>query len=156
MKAFISYSTALDQIIALRLQTMAAVYGITSYVPSATTRQVDSPYLSEEVLRYLQESDVVLAIITHNPAASAVMEMNWSVAQGKLLIPIVSSGVPPEYYSKFQPFFVVNPADPSQAERQIVQYLAQKQQAQKTNNALVALATLSVALLVLGAIGSDS
>ena len=51
MKAFISYSTTLDQIIALRLQTMAAVYGITSYVPPATTRQFDSPRLNTEVLQ---------------------------------------------------------------------------------------------------------
>jgi hypothetical protein len=155
MKAFLSYSTTLDQIIALRLQTMAAVYGIASYVPPATTRQFDSPYLSAEVRQRLQESDVVLAIVTHNPSASALSEMNWSVAERKLLIPIISPGVSPEYYANFQPFFVVDPLDPSKAEHQIVQYLAQKQQAQTTNGALVALATLSVALLVLGAVGSD-
>jgi hypothetical protein len=156
MKAFISYSTALDQIIALRLQTMAAVYGITSYVPPATTRQADSGHLSTEVQKHLQESDVVLAIVTHNPSASALSEMNWAVSQGKLLIPIISPGVSPEYYSRFQPSFLVNPVDPSQAEQQIVRYLAQKQQAQTANGALIALATLSVALLVLGAVSSDS
>jgi hypothetical protein len=156
MKAFISYSTTLDQIIALRLQTMAAVYGIESYVPPATTRQTDLPYLSNEVKQRLQESDVVLAIVSHAPSASAVSEMNWSVAERKLLIPIVGPGVSPEYYSHFQPFFIVDPADPSQAESQIVRYLAQRHQAQTTNGALVALATLSVALLVLGAVGSDS
>jgi hypothetical protein len=156
MKAFISYSTALDQIIALRLQTMAAVYGITSYVPSATTRQSDAPILSAEVQKHLQESDVVLAIVTHSSSASALSEMNWTVSQGKLLIPIISPGVSLEYYSRFQPFFVVNPVDPSQAEQQIVQYLAQKQQAQTANGALIALATLSVALLVLGAVNTES
>jgi hypothetical protein len=156
MKAFISYSTTLDQIIALRLQTMAAVYGITSYVPAATTRQSDSSYLTSDVRQHLQESDVVLAIVTHNPSASAISEMNWSVAQGKLLIPIISPGVSPEYYSNFQPFFVVDPVDPSQAEQQIARYLAQKQQAQTANGALIGLATLSVALLVLGAVSSDS
>ncbi len=156
MKAFISYSTALDQIIALRLQTMAAVYGITSYVPPATTRQVDSRQLIPEVLTELQASDVILAIVTHNPAASAVSEMNWAIAAGKLLVPIVGPTVSPEYYREFQPFFQVDPSDPSKAERQIVQYLADKQQASTVRGALVALATLGVALLVLGAASSES
>ena len=156
MKAFISYSTALDQIIALRLQTMASVYGITSYVPPATSRQFDSPQLSAEVLSQLHTSDVVLAIITHNPTAAALSEMNWALAERKLLVPIVGPGVSADYYQRFQPFFVVDPLDPSQAERQIVQYLAEKQQASTTTNALVALATLGVALLVLGAVPSDS
>jgi hypothetical protein len=114
MKAFISYSTALDQIIGLRLQTMAAVYGITSYVPSATTRQFDSP-LSADVLTHLRESDVVLAIITHNPTSAAVSEMNWALTERKLLVPIVGPGVSPDYYRKFEPSFLVDPADPSQA-----------------------------------------
>ena len=97
----------------------------------------------------------MLAIVTHNPSASAISEMNWSVAQGKLLIPIISPGVSPEYYSNFQPFFVVDPVDPSQAEQQI-RYLAQKQQSETANGALIGHATLSVALLLLGAVSSDS
>ena len=156
MKAFISYSTALDQIIALRLQTLAAVYGITSYVPPATTRQIDARQLSPEVLVQLQASDVVLAIITHNPAASAVSEMNWAVASGKLLVPIVGPDVSPGDYREFQPLFRVDPSDPSEAERRIVQYLAEKQQASSSRSALVALATLGVALLVLGAASSEN
>ena len=74
MKIFISYSTAIDQIVALRLQTLATVYGLTSYVPPATTRQTANPELSDEVQRKLQESDVVLAVMMHNPALSAVSE----------------------------------------------------------------------------------
>ena len=82
--------------------------------------------------------------------------MNTALAAGKLLIPIVSSTVPPEYYIRFPQHFVVNPADPSQTEGQIVQFLlAQKQQAEKGTGegtgALLALATLAVALLLFGA-----
>jgi len=62
MKAFISYSTALDQILALRLQTMAAVYGMTVYVPPATTRNAAAPAaLIPEVQKQLDECDVVSA-----------------------------------------------------------------------------------------------
>jgi hypothetical protein len=161
MKVFVSYSTAVDQIIALRLQTMAAVYGVTSYVPPATVRSqsLSQPYLelSPEVQKNLEDSDVVLAVITHQPVPSAIAEMNWAVTQRKLLIPIVGPGVPPQYYAQFGPVFVANnPADPSDTIRKIVQFLQQWQQTQSAKNALVALATLTVTLLLLGAVSSDT
>jgi hypothetical protein len=53
MKTFISYSTALDQIIALRLQTMAAVYGMTIYVPPASTRQAGGTGLLNQSFVFL-------------------------------------------------------------------------------------------------------
>jgi hypothetical protein len=156
MKVFISYSTALDQIIALRLQTMAAVYGMASYVPPATTRQLNTSQLTPEVIRNLQDSDVVLAVITHNPVPSAIGEMNWALQATKLLIPIIGVGVAPEYYEQFRPYFIVNPEDPSTTEQEIVRFLAQKQQTESTKTGLLALATLTVALLLFGAVGSES
>jgi hypothetical protein len=120
MKTFISYSTALDQIIALRLQTMAAVYGMTIYVPPASTRQAGGTgLLIPEVQEHLRQSDVVLAVITHRPTPSAVSEMNSAVTLRKLLIPIVGPGVPPEYHSNFEPYFSIDPHDPSQASRSL-------------------------------------
>jgi hypothetical protein len=145
MKVFISYSTALDQIIALRLQTMAAVYGMTVYVPPATTRSAVTPTLIPEVQKQLSDSDVVLAVITHEPAPSALSEM---ASPGKLLIPIVSANVPQQYYAHFSRYFVVNPQDPSQAEQEIVRFLAEKQQAKNGQFGLLALATMAVALLL--------
>jgi hypothetical protein len=153
MKTFISYSTALDQIIALRLQTLAAVSGMTVYVPPATTRQVWPGALLPEVEKELRESAVVLAVITQNPTQSAVTEMNMAVTLRKLLIPIVGPHVQQEYYSRFDPHFVVNPADPSIAEKQIVEFLDGKQQVEAAKAGLV-LGTLAVALLLL--LGSES
>lgn len=150
MKAFISYSTALDQIIALRLQTMAAVYGMTVYVPPATTRHAATSELIPEVQKQLDNADVVLAVITQAPTLSALSEMNWALARGRLLIPIVSAGVPAQYYAQF-PHFVVNPTDPSQTAGQIVRFLAEKHQADKAKTTmLLALATLAVSLLLFG------
>jgi hypothetical protein len=151
MKVFISYSTSLDQIIALRLQTMAAVYGMTVYVPPATTRSAIAATLTPEVLNQLNDSDVVLAVITHAPAPSAVSEMNSALAAGKLLIPIVGAGVPPQNYNRFPRFFVVDPDNPSQVEQEIVKFLAEQRQAKAGTPALLALATLTVALLLFGA-----
>jgi hypothetical protein len=156
MKVFISYSTALDQIIAFRLQTMAAVYGMTVYVPPATTRHQPTAALIPEVQKELAESSVVLGVITQAPAPGAVSEMNTALASGKLLIPIVGWTVPQEYYIRFPQHFVVNPADPSETERQIVQFLLTQQQAEKGSGngagALLALATLAVALLLFGSV----
>ena len=148
MKVFISYSMAADQLVALRLQTLAAVYGLTVYVPPATTRQTADPELSEEVRGKLGESDVVLAVMMRNPAASAVSEMNWALATGKLMIPIVSPSVSPDYYRRFQPFFMLNSADPSQTEGEIVNFLAEKQQTERSKTALLALTTLALGLIL--------
>src|SRR6266542_5209968 len=148
MKVFISYSTSMDQIVALRLQALATVYGLTSYVPPATTRQTPDPQLTEEVQRKLHESDVVLAVMMHNPANGAVSEMNSALATGKLLIPIVSPMVSPECYTRFEPHFVLDPADPSRTESAIVQFLAQRHQVNHAKTALLALATVAVGLLL--------
>jgi hypothetical protein len=153
MKVFISYSTYLDQIIALRLQTLASVYGMTIYVPPATTRQETSGLLIPEVQNQLRESEVLLAVITHVPVPSAINEMNSAVASQKLLIPIVSQGVPSQYYANFRPHFIVDPQDPSKTEQEIVRFLAEKHQVETTKKGLLALATLAVALLLFG---SDS
>jgi hypothetical protein len=149
MKTFISYSTADDQIIALRLQTLAAVSGMTVYVPPATTRQVWGGVLVPEVQKELQESDVVLAVITENPTPGDVAEMNSAVASDKLLIPIVSELVPKEYYAQFQPYFVVNQKDPSETEKRIVTFLDGKQKTEAVKAGLL-LGTLAVALVLLG------
>src|SRR5690348_12077389 len=101
MKTFISYSTAADQIVALRLQTLAAVYGMTVYVPPADTRLSWEGSLDPEVEKQLKTSDVVLAVITQVPSQSAINEMNAAIQYKRLLIPIVSNAVPPQYYGDF-------------------------------------------------------
>jgi len=124
---------------------------MTIYVPPATTRQAGGTgLLIPEVQEHLRQSDLVLAVITHRPTPSAVSEMNSAVTLRKLLIPIVGPGVPPEYYSNFEQYFLVDPNDPSQAEQQIVQFLAGKQQAEAARTAVLALTTLAIALLLLG------
>jgi|SRR5579862_9807493 len=150
MKTFISYSTAQDQIIALRLQTLAAVYGMTVYVPPATTRQTWTGALSPEVQNHLRESDVVLAVITHNPTPGAVNEMNAGLQLGRLLVPIVSQSVPRQYYADFPAYFVVDPVSPWQTEQAIVQFLKGKQQSDAAKAGLLALATVAVGLLLFG------
>lgn len=154
VRVFISYSTALDQIIALRLQTIAAVYGITVFVPPANTRIFPAYALAPDIQSQLNQAEVVLAVITQQPTESALAEMSYAVQVQRLLIPIVSPGVPSNYYSQFEPYFVVNPADPSETEKEIVRYLREKQQQGSGKTAIAALAIFAVALLLLG--GGDT
>jgi hypothetical protein len=153
VKTFVSYSTAQDHVIALRLQTLAAVSGMTVYVPPATTRQTWTGVLLPEVQKQLQESDIVLAVITQNPTQSTVNEMNTAVKLRRTLIPIVGENVPLEYYANFNPHFVVNTKDPSKTEAAIVQFLRTKKQ-QEAATAGIVLGTLALALLLL--LGSES
>lgn len=152
MNVFISYSTVIDQIIALRLQTMAAVYGMRVYVPPATTRQPTAVGVWPEVQKALNESKLVLAVITQIPVPSAISEMDFALQSKKLLIPIVTPNVPAEIYSAFPRHFLVNLQDPSQTEGEIVRFLAEQHTTERVETggtiAVVALATLAIALLL--------
>jgi hypothetical protein len=155
MKVFISYSTRDDQIVALRLQTLAVVSmeGLEIYVPTAETRQAATGILTPEVVTKLQECDVVVSVIMHAPVASAVSEMNWALQAGKLLIPLVSPSVAPVYYQQF-PYFLLNPNEPWRTEQQLVNFLREK--GQEVNKPVVALLTLAIGLLLFGSLATES
>jgi hypothetical protein len=63
MKVFISYGAAADQVTALRLQALAAVNGLTVYVPPAYTRQDIPTLLDPEAGQKLHEAEVILGIV---------------------------------------------------------------------------------------------
>ena len=58
---FISYSAGADQVVALRLQTLASVYGFEAYVPPAQTRHSTATLLRQEVRRAIQTADLFFA-----------------------------------------------------------------------------------------------
>ena len=62
MKVFISYGKPEEQVTALRLQSLAAVSGITAYVPPVKNRLAETGKLSEPVKKKLRKSDVVFQI----------------------------------------------------------------------------------------------
>ena len=63
MKAFISYGALADQVTALRLQALAAVNGLTVFVPPAYTRQENATSLDPDVAQKLSASEVVLGVV---------------------------------------------------------------------------------------------
>ena len=153
MKVFISYSTADDQIVALRLQTLAVVSmeDVTVYVPPAFTRHSFNGMLNPVVAHQLRESDVVLAVMIHNPAQSAVDEMNLALHEQKPLIPLISPSVSSDSYASF-PHFLLDPSDPSKAEADIVRHLATlPRPGNGWNKPLLALCTLALGMILVSA-----
>jgi hypothetical protein len=61
LRIYIAYGAAANQVTALRLQALAAVNGLTVYVPPAYTRQDDSEHLDPQSDLRLREAHVVSA-----------------------------------------------------------------------------------------------
>ncbi len=149
MKVFISYGDASDQVTALRLQALGAVNGLTVYVPPAFTRQGVPSLLDPEAGLKLNEAEVVLGVVGAGLSEACRQELNAGIALHKNMIVMAYS----EFASQLQPYFknlvVIDPANPGAAEVGIVQYLKDVNPQQSAKNALLALGTLALGLLIL-------
>ena len=150
MKVFISYGSIADQVTALRLQALAAVNGLTVYVPPAYTRQVLSVVLETETGQKLNEAEVILGIVGGAGWTEAcTKELNAGIALKKNIIVMSDPALTP----LLQPHFgsnmvVIDPANPDQAEIGMVGYLKTVNAEQNAKKALLALTTLALGLLI--------
>ena len=150
MRVFISYSAQEDQVIALRLQTLASVYGFQAFVPPATTRArsaVQRLHLS--IQQEIRHSDLVLAVVNHTPSNSAIAELNYASSLQKMVVPIVSPWVDQNFLESFPKAFVIDPRDPSRVESELLEFLHEKKASRETTNAAVGLTALIVGMLLL-------
>ena len=149
MKVFISYGDAADQVLALRLQALAAVNGLTVYVPPAFTRQGIQTVLNPDIAQKLSESEITLGVIGSGLSEACWQELNAGLSTGKHMI-VMSY---PEFVPQLEPIFganlvVIDPAHPDRSERGIVQYLAGLNAQQSEKTALLALGTLALGLVI--------
>ena len=86
MKVFISYGVAADQVTALRLQALAAVNGLSVFVPPAYTRDEILPGLDADVGQKLAASEVVLGVIGAGLSAACRNELSAGMLQAKHMI----------------------------------------------------------------------
>ena len=152
MKVFISYGNAADQATALRLQALAAVNGLTVYVPAAFTRQGTSTSVDAESASRLVDAEVVLGVIGATLSEACRLELNTAINMRKDTIVMAS----PQSASLLQGYFpsnlvVIDPTNPGQTEREIVQHLKSVNAEKDTQRALVALGTLAFGLLMFAA-----
>jgi hypothetical protein len=150
MKVFISYGDSADQVTALRLQALAAVNGMTVYLPPAHTRQGFPTVLDPASAQKLSEAEVVLGVVGGGLTEACRLELNAGMALHKGMI-VMSY---PAFTPQLQPYFgpnlvVIDPAHPDGAETEIVQYLKTIDVQQTAKQALLALGTLALGLLIL-------
>jgi hypothetical protein len=150
MLVFLSYGASADQSTALRLQALAAVNGLTVYVPPASTRRSPALLLSSDSAAKIAESDVVLGVVASGLSESCRQELNTSLTLRKPTIVMAAPGFLPV----LQPFFgsnlvVLDPANPEAAELAIVQHLKTVDAEQNAKKALLALGTIALGLLLL-------
>lgn len=148
LRVFGSYATREDQILALRLQTLASTRpGLQVYVPPASTRSA-SPSTKLDTPG-LKVCDLVLALVTRPMPPMMQREMSCAAELGKPAIPIVLKGPPVNGHLAGHPVFALDPFDPVPAEQQIIEYLLSLHLAKSKHHAAVALVALAIGLLAL-------
>ena len=149
MKVFISYGDTADQVTALRLQALAAVNGLTVYVPPAHTRPGAPGFLDPEAGKKLNEAEVVLGVVNAGLTDACWQELRAGMAFRKNMI-VMSDRA---FAEQLRPFganlVVIDPTNPDQVEFGIVQHLKAIDAQQNAKMALLALGTLALGLLIL-------
>ncbi len=153
MKVFISYGTEPDHVLALRLQTLAMVYGITSYVPPVCTRRTAGAELIDEVKQreHLLKSDLMLAILPHGPTTGAIAEMLFAeqiLVDYNTNMPLISI-VPVTRAADDQwgTSFILDERDPAEIIRSISCFLKERYQGEDLRS-LLGLMTIGVGLML--------
>jgi hypothetical protein len=150
MKVFISYGNDADQVTALRLQALAAVNGLTVYVPPVHTRQNSTNLLYSEISQKLHDSEIILGVIGAGLTEACREELNIGLTLRKNTIimasPILAQQLQPHWESNI---VVIDPLNPDRTEQGIVQHLKTINAQQNAKNALLALGTLALGLLIL-------
>jgi hypothetical protein len=149
LKLYIAYGTAADQAIALRLQALAAVNGLSVYVPPAYTRQTAATEVEPQILDKLLNSDIILGVVTTGVSEVCRQELNTAQSFNKKPTVMADLALAPS----LQDFFpgnvvVIDPANPAAAEEQFVQILKQAKIEQAAKTALIALGTLALGLML--------
>src|SRR5690348_9757882 len=104
MNVFISYGSAADQVTALRLQALAAVNGLSAYVPPAHTREKSPAVLDSASRQKLKKTEVVLGVIGAGFTKACRQELDTAIALKKTTI-VMSD---PQYAPQLQPHFGPN------------------------------------------------
>lgn len=149
MMVFISYGSATDQVTALRLQALAAVNGLTAFVPPAHTRRSGAAGMDPEVRNKLAAADVVLGLAGAALTEPCRQELNHGIALRKNTI--VMAGPAPFAHLRQTTgiqLILIDPEEPEAAEKAIVQYWKALEASQSDRQALLALGTIALGLLL--------
>lgn len=94
-RIYVSHSVSGDQVVALRLQTLASIrQGLQVHVPPASTRSQRGIPTSAD-LRALSESHIVVANVSSAIPPAMVRELELAQKLGKPILPIALKGRAP-------------------------------------------------------------
>lgn len=149
MMVFISYGSAADQVTALRLQALAAVNGLTAFVPPAHTRRSGAAAMDPEVRNKLAAADVVLGLAGTELTEPCRQELSHGISLGKNTI-VMAGPATFEFLRETTgiQLILIDPRHPEAAEKAIVQYWKALETSQNDRQALVALGTIALGLLL--------
>lgn len=151
LKVFISYQMRPEErVLAWRLQTLGASYGVMVFVPPPNRRA-----LSEEIQIQIKQSDAILAFIMHSPSGIVLQEIRYALSQGRTVIPIVRKGV--RIKERGMPkVFEFDPQEPSDLlVKQIFEFLKTQKKKPETSRLIAGLALLGLTLLLMYAFTKD-
>lgn len=155
-KVFISYSTSEDDASAIwRLQTIAALEGITVYVPSRNHR--DSEQITEDVKKMIDKAHCIILLLSKKAAPSCNKKMNkefgYALQKNKFMIYLVEKGV--KINQKLTQIIDKNQIiqfdrnNPIQHEKQLLSILKMQQINSQQNNLLGWLIGITIGLFAL-------
>lgn len=136
-----------EQVAAWRLQTLATSYGMHVSVPIRNGPMKGG--MIDQVRRGIDQADCVLAIITSSIGSAVAAELNYALAQNKLIVPIVREGIALPAALEKHPVFQLTPWNTGEIETKIVEYLKQQKLSKESvqSIATIVLAGLGVFLL---------
>jgi hypothetical protein len=148
LRVYISYSNREDQVLALRLQTLASTRpGLNVYVPPASTR---THGLAESDVNELAQANLLILVISGQIPPIQAEETQAAAARSIPFLPIVLQGAPAVMeLPQHQRVFYVDPRNPYQAEREIENYLSQTEVGRQNTEAIGALILLALGLMIL-------
>ena len=144
----ISYGTADDQVTALRLQALAAVYGLTAYVPPAHTRKTRS--VDAEMRSKIQGCDVFVGINVLQGFPEQDKEAFWKEREIALSSgnPMVLIGTPEGLVINNNKDVFLDPEQPDKSESRLTDFLERTPLSPDTTRAVGALGTVALGLLM--------
>lgn len=152
---FLTHSLGPDeQVLAWRLQTLAAAHGINVYVSNQLPAHPTN--LSNQVRELIDRADCVLAIMTSQASPNVQRELNYAVRKKRLIIPIVHKDLANDpFLGVFPHAFQFSPDDnPGKVETEVISFLEGQKITKEKQQAVGALVALGVGLLILNSLPS--
>jgi hypothetical protein len=150
MRVFISYGDPADQVTALRLQALGAVNGLKVYVPPAHTRRNVAEQVDPDVAAHLDGAQIVLGVIGWGLSSACQLELRAAAKSGKKMIVMADPALGLKLEAPLALNVVpIDPANPVESERQIMEKLTCMNAREDESKALFALGTITLGLLLL-------